>query len=280
MSLTRTELLDYVRLWYNGYSWDGLTSVYNPFSTLKFLKDKMFRNHWFKTGTPTFLIKMITERNSLELISQPKDVYESSFDSYDPMKLEDIPLLFQTGYLTIKSMRNSPEGAVYTLYFPNKEVKDSRVRLLLRSYSGYDTDTFTIRKNMLSQVREGDASGFEGNLRVMFAKVPYQLHIKHESYYHSMLHVWAMVMGINTESEISTNKGRIDAVWKLKDAIIIIEVKYSARKSTATLLTEAMAQIDDRGYYEPYLADDRRIVLLAVAFAGKKIGVKIQEVAR
>jgi hypothetical protein len=87
-----------------------------------------------------------------------------------------------------------------------------------------------------------------------------------------------MVMGINTESEISTNKGRIDAVWKLKDATIIIEVKYSARKSTATLLNEALTQIDDRGYYERYLADKRRIILLAVAFAGKKIGVKIREV--
>ncbi|MDR3308928.1 MAG: PD-(D/E)XK nuclease domain-containing protein, partial [Tannerella sp.] len=75
-----------------------------------------------------------------------------------------------------------------------------------------------------------------------------------------------------------TNKGRIDAVWKLKDAIIIIEVKYSARKSVVTLLDEAMTQIDDRGYYERYLADGLRIILLAVAFAGKKTGVRIGEV--
>ncbi|MDR3365491.1 MAG: AAA family ATPase, partial [Prevotellaceae bacterium] len=127
MSKTHEELLDAVRRWYNGYSWDGRTSVYNPFGILLFLSEQKFKNFWFSTGTPTFLIELLKKRNHIDSFLQPIQVKESIFSSYDPERLETIPLLFQTGYLTIKGAVMDDVEWTYTLAIPNKEVEHSFV---------------------------------------------------------------------------------------------------------------------------------------------------------
>jgi Holliday junction resolvase-like predicted endonuclease len=112
----------------------------------------------------------------------------------------------------------------------------------------------------------------------MIARVPYQLHIGEEKYYHSLLLVWLYFLGFKAQSEISTNIGRIDAVWKSSDVTVITEVKYSADQPLDKLLEEASKQIHDRKYYEAYLSETNKVILLSVAFSGKEISCRMETI--
>lgn len=279
LSKTRDELLDEIREWYNGYSWDGKTSVYNPFSVLLFLKQKVLKNFWFATGTPTFLIELLKKRNNIESYLQPIHAKDNIFSSYDPERLETIPLLFQTGYLTIKGVTLEDFELKYTLEAPNREVKKSFIENLFISYTNLPLDEMIrLQENMHRQIRTGDSAGLEQSLKAMIAHVPYQLHIEEEKYYHSLLLVWAYFMGFKAQGELPTNIGRIDLVWQLPDTTVVSEIKYHADKKLDKLLDEAMNQISDRRYYEAYLACSKKIILMGVAFSGKEIGCRIESV--
>jgi hypothetical protein len=128
LGMTREDLLAKIRKMYDGYTWDGETSVYNPYSTLLFFDKRKFSNYWFETGTPTFLINRLKKRDLAETVLEPISVDSSAFNSFDPDALEDIPLLFQTGYLTIKDQKITQGDAQYTLGIPNLEVKESLMR--------------------------------------------------------------------------------------------------------------------------------------------------------
>ena len=128
-----------IREWYNGYSFDGKTFLYNPFSILSFFADRDFRNYWFASGTPTFLIDLMRERSFYAFEQQ--QVGLSAFEAYDLENLETIPLLFQTGYLTIKEYDR--EHYLYTLDYPNREVKDSMLQYLLGAYTNAQVSTST-----------------------------------------------------------------------------------------------------------------------------------------
>jgi hypothetical protein len=124
-SMSREELLDEIRKRYNGYSWDGKTSVYNPFSTLLFFTERQFDNYWFRTGTPTFLINLLRSRNQIEPVLHPIIAGTNTFNSYNPLNIGEIPLLFQTGDLTIKQKILIEGKPQYTLDIPNSEVRES-----------------------------------------------------------------------------------------------------------------------------------------------------------
>jgi hypothetical protein len=277
LSKTRDELLENIREWYNGYSWDGKTSVYNPFSVLLFLKQKVLKNFWFATGTPTFLIELLKKRNNIESFLQPIQAKDAIFSSYDPERLETIPLLFQTGYLTIKGVTLEDDELKYTLEAPNREVRNSFIEHLFVSYTNLPLDEMIrLQENMHRQIKTGDSGGLEQSLRAMIAHVPYQLHIEKEKYYHSLLLVWVYFMGFKVQGEISTNIGRIDAVWQLPDVTVVTEIKYHVDSQLDKLLDEAMMQIHDRRYYEAYLVSGKKIILMAIAFSGKNIGCRME----
>jgi hypothetical protein len=280
--LNRKKLLDGIRKRYNGYSWDGKTSVYNPFSTLLFFKSEKFQNYWFNTGTPTFLIDLLQKRSDVESFLQPIFTQDSVFSSYDPMRLETIPLLFQTGYLTIKEIKTKRNEQIYRLEPPNLEVRKAFIDHLFKSYAEVPMeDMVRLQDSMRRQIKTCDSEGLERNLKSMIARVPYQLHVGDEKYYHSLLLVWLNFLGFKVQSEISTNIGRIDAIWKLSNMTVIIEAKYSAKKSIDQLLNEASKQIHDRKYYEAYLTETKnKIVLLSVAFSGKEIGCRMETIEK
>jgi hypothetical protein len=280
LSITREKLLNEIRKWYNGYSWDGKTSVYNPISVMRFLRWKKFESHWFKTGTPTFLITLLKERNNVESFLQPIQASEAIFSSYDPQRLETIPLLFQTGYLTIKKItRDENYKLTYHLEPPNDEVRDAFIEHLAKAYSELGTNEMSkLHDKMQHELKTSDSEGLERSLRAMIARVPYQLHIETEKYYHSLLIVWFHFLGFKPQGEVSTNIGRIDMVWKLPGMTIIVEIKYSVDKTLDLLLNEATKQIYDRKYYEAYLDEPGKIVLVAIAFSGREIGCRIKTV--
>ncbi|MDR2643999.1 MAG: ATP-binding protein [Planctomycetaceae bacterium] len=279
LSLTRKELLDGIRQWYNGYSWNGTTSVYNPFGTLLFFSENDFKSYWFRTGTPTFLLELIKKRNDVESFLQPVQTNESVLNSYDPERLETIPLLFQTGYLTIKAITRENYKPIYQLAPPNLEVRDAFIEHLFKSYTELPMEEMTrLHTNMRRQIKTCDHQGLEQSLKSMVARVPNKLPIKRESYYHSLLLVWLNFLGFQPQGELSTNIGVIDAVWKSSDITVVTEIKYSNKKTLDKLLDEASQQIYDKKYYEVYLTETNKIILLSVAFSKKEIGCRMETI--
>ena len=279
LSISRKKLLNDIRRWYNGYSWDGKTSVYNPFGLLLFFSENEFNDYWFSTGTPTFLLELIKQRNDVESFLQPVQTSRAVLSSYDLERLETLSLLFQTGYLTIKAITREAEKRIYHLEPPNVEVREAFIDHLFKSYTNVPMeDMIRLHDNMCRQIKTCDSAGLERSLCSMIARVPYQLHVKNEKYYHSLLLVWLYFLGFRVQSEISTNVGRIDAVWKLPEMIVVAEVKYSADKNLAALLDEASKQIHHRKYYEAYLSETNKIILLSVAFSGKEIGCRMETI--
>jgi hypothetical protein len=277
---TPSEIVTKIRNWYNGFSWDGVVSVYNPFSTLLLCNKKVFKNYWFETGTPTFLINLIKERNDVQLLLEPSQMQASEFNSFDYQTLDTKLLLFQTGYLTVKQAAQDLFGdqLVYTLGIPNEEVRSSLMEYLVSDFAVYPvSNTATMRSRMMRELLDGDVSSFEQSMRELFARIPYQLHIPRESYYHSLLLLWLNLLGFAVEAEVSTDKGRIDAVWTWNDRVVIAEVKFALDGAVEPLLEDALNQIHDRRYYERYTGKHRRIALLAIAFAGREIACRIKE---
>jgi hypothetical protein len=276
-NISRSELLSKIKTWYNGYSWDGRTSVYNPFSTLLFFDNRKFGNYWFRTGTPTFLIDILKSRNRIQPLLEYIETDSDAFDSYDPDSIGEIPLLFQTGYLTVKDETTVQEQTTYTLGIPNMEVQISFTKYLLNAYSKYPVEQLQpLIFKMQRQIHDGDTSALEQNLRMLLANIPNILHIEKEAYYHSMFLLLMKMLGFDIHGEVLTNIGRIDAVWIQSGLTVIAEVKYHSQKDIDALLDEAMTQIHDRRYYEAYL--DRKVRLLAIAFTGKEVKCKMESV--
>ncbi|GHT54810.1 ATPase AAA [Bacteroidia bacterium] len=291
VKMTREDLLAKIRKWYDGYTWDGKTSVYNPFSTLPFFDNKEFSDYWFATGTPTFLINRLKKHGLAKTVLEPVIADSSAFDSYDPDALDDVPLLFQAGYLTVKNKEMIDGEPEYTLGVPNQEVRVSLMEHLLSAYTNYPLSKMSaLGRQMLKQILAFDAKGFTNNMRIMLADVPYTLkpskakneakaeaqNLANEALYHIIFQLWMTMLGFNIQSERMTNRGRIDAVLQQDGVAIVAELKYHATTELETLLNQAIAQIREKHYYEPFL--DRKVILLGIAFSGKEVGCRIEQI--
>jgi hypothetical protein len=271
---TKPEIIEKIKQHYDGYSWNGKDFVYNPFSTLKLFKEKEFTDYWFESGTPTFLVNLMKERNDIQSVMESFELSADAFNAFDIQNINTKLLLFQTGYLTVKSVSKDPFGGypVYTLGIPNEEVRNGLVKHLLAGYTNYQLPEINqISSQMMRQLLSGDTSAFDRNLKALIANIPYQLHVPEEKYYHSLLLLWLNMLGFNVDAEVSTNIGRIDAVWTWKERVVIAEVKYAREGNPDTLLAEAFAQIREKKYSERYHGQNKRIALLAVAFAGREV---------
>ncbi|MEW6368462.1 MAG: AAA family ATPase [Acidobacteriota bacterium] len=162
MGIGRDEMIERVREWYNGYSWDGRTFVYNPQSILSLFSKMRFGNFWFETGTPSFLLKMIRQHdvNIGELEAYVTD--DSLFETYDVDRMNVPSLLFQSGYLTVKHIKTDVSGArEYTLSYPNREVRESLLKHILADFSKSQTDTAGLTaRRMAARIARHDLEGF------------------------------------------------------------------------------------------------------------------------
>jgi hypothetical protein len=204
-------------------------------------------------------------------------VSSNIFGSGDLLNIKEIPLLFQTGYLTIKKINLFEGQADYTLDFPNKEVRDAFLNCLLNYYlaDGFDDLTVFARK-MRGQFANSDVQGLQESFTILLSHLPYSIQEKNEAYYHSIFLICLKLLGFNIRGEILTNRGRIDAVLEQQDYVVVIEIKFSVTKSLETMLSEALAQIRDKKYYEQYLNSGKRLSLLGVAFNGKDVDCKLE----
>lgn len=260
-NMDRATILTEMAAWYNGYSWDGIHHVYVPYSTLVFLEQQTFANHWFSTATPTFLIKLLRQHQipayALESITGDNRLLESA----DVNNLSVLSLLFQTGYLTIKRVQRSIHGITYELGYPNREVAQSFQQHLLADYLDASLDRIdnSLLVNLKRTLNAGDVSGFITIFQGVFAAIPHHLFLPQEAYYHSVVYLVLRLLGFTVHAEWPTNLGRIDAVLELDDVVYILEFKMS----TGTI---ALEQIRDKQYHQPFVGSGKRVILLGIAF--------------
>ena len=254
---------DEILAWYDGYTWDGENKVINPFSLLSFFEQKRFGSYWYASGTPKFLIDMIKNKPESYLTLKNLKMTEHVLDSFDIRKMELEPLLFQTGYLTVKDVLPTRGSPVYVLEIPNYEVRDAlSMQIVSALTESGDTRAERAQLDIGDALREGDLQRVLDILRMLFASIPYNLHVNLEAYYHSIFYAVMTILGFDMDAEVSTSRGRIDAVLELDDKVYVFEFKYckcppgadeaEKRSLFGTALADAMAQISDRGYSDKY----------------------------
>lgn len=259
--LTFEDTIERMKLLYDGYHFcEYSEGVFNPFSVLNVFDGFKFSNYWFQTGTPTFLVEILKESNyDLRLLLDGIEAPASSFVEYRVNSTNPIPLIYQSGYLTIKDY--DKEFGIYLLTFPNEEVKYGFMNFLVPYYTSITNDdqNFYIGK-FIQELRAGDVDSFMTRLEAFFADFPYELNDKTERHYQVVFYLVFKLMGQFTEAEIRSARGRADAVVKTPKYIYVFEFKLNGTAE------QALRQIDDKGYLIPYQVDGRQLVKVGVEF--------------
>jgi hypothetical protein len=248
---TREELLAKVRLWYNGYSWDGQTRLYNPSGILSFLDTRDFQSFWFQTGTPTFIVNKILEQGFFQIENIETDI--NFLNQYSLDNLELTSLLFQTGYLTIKE--KSEDGDL-VLSFPNQEVKAALYSFLM-SNMGHTVGGGGVTVQHLKRAfMKNDLASAEEILTSLFSGLAFDVYTHQkqkqvEGFYHGLIHILFKCLGIYIQSEVHSTKGRADSIVETPTHIYFLEFKINSDALTA------FNQIVTKKYAVPYTADSR-----------------------
>ena len=267
--LTPQEMHAKLQQRYDGYHFaEDSEGVYNPFSLLNALLDEKLDNYWFASGTPTFLIRQlqhfhadITQTDDME---QPAD----AFDVPTEAMTSALPLLYQSGYLTIKDYDR--ETMLYTLSIPNQEVRIGYTKGLLPTYTGMEAGNvqtgFALK--FWRALKQGDADLAMRELQAYMSGLPYVEGFKKklaeaataEGFYEYTLYLIFSMLNVYVRTQVKCIAGRVDMVVWMPDTIYVFEMK---RDQSAH---QALQQIDDRGYAIPYQTDGRRVVKVGVHF--------------
>lgn len=262
-----SEILGRIAHWYDGYRFtENETKVYNPFSVVNFFDSEKFENFWFETATPTFLLNLIRERDypvvDIDGMRLPKEL----FSVYDLDWLSLEPLLFQTGYITIRDF----EDEMYQMGYPNQEVKTSFMAYLLNDFTRIrDLKVMGTYKQLYRYLKDKDMDAFVSAAKSIFASIPYtQIANQGEAYYHTVFYLMLSASGVNVDTEVLSSAGRLDMAAGFSDKVYIIELKCNQSSE------KAIAQIMEKRYYEKYLNSGRDIYLMGINFdtADRAIG--------
>ena len=256
--ISKEDTLERIRNWYNGFCFDGeakeASRVYNPFSTLLLFVQQAFRNYWFDSGSPKFLIDLL-KQNEYDISRLDKlEAGAISFNAYEPEDLKIEALLLQTGYLTIK---RHIEGEIYELGFPNKEIKECFSAYIIDAYGSLDRGESQVYVYKMRKALEQDPPDFErfmDKIKAFFAGIPYDIHDKikaKEQYYQTIIYAVLAMLGLEVRGEIRVSRGRIDLMFKLGRAAFIIECKLNAPAE------DALKQIKEKGYMDAYSAENK-----------------------
>jgi hypothetical protein len=263
LGVSNDEAFDEIVKWYDGYKFHhSAEPVINPVSLGLCLRDSEFKTYWSETAVPTFLIDLLKEK---PINLQLNDVDEEFLGTYEPDCPNVIPLLYQTGYLTIKGFQNMGGWRTYTLDFPNKEVRNSFNAKLAKAYAGGDMSLSSAQMKCLRALYADDLETFFTSLKIFFANIPYDISSRApEETYQAVFCAILYFIGVGVTPEVRTNEGRIDAVMETPDHVYVMEFKRD--KSAA----EAMAQIKDKKYYDKFLSSGKKITLVGVNFDSEK----------
>jgi len=244
------------------------------------LADQEFGNYWFASGTPSFLIQLIKEQKHLPERFEQNKTNDLEGGSVNIKQLPLLPLLFQTGYLTISKIGYDGFQQRFYLDYPNEEVRHSFLTYLLAGFT--QKDEFEIRPaavTLRDALIDEKPAIFIQQLQSFISDIPARLHLKKEAYYHSLAYMIFRLVGMQLLLEKETDKGRIDAVLDLPDKVYVIEFKFATDKRTKrvdTLAQKALKQIMDKQYYEAYLGTEKKVILLGIGFLNKELGWKMK----
>lgn len=262
---TNSDILHQLKDMYDGYHFSESANIdiYNPFSLLNSLTERKFRNYWFQTGTPTFLVKLL-QQNSYDLRDfSENEITAKDLTSRESMFDAPIALFYQAGYLTIKDYDKHIQ--TYTLGYPNKEVEQSFLDYLLPRYVNTQDDmsaAFLVK--FYKDLQTGRIKDFLEKMKVFFAKTPYDIIKDTENHYQNIIFVICRLLGFYTQAESKTSNGRIDMLIKTADFVYLFEFKFNKSPE------EALEQIDTKEYMLPFTQDGRRLFKIGVNFTDEK----------
>lgn len=262
--ITVDNLQSQIKNLYNGYRFSlNAPSVYNPFSLAYALKTQSLDNFWIESGNPKFLITELSKtsrQSELQLLNLNN--IEASKYTLGMFDIDQIPLpalMFQTGYLTIDNL--DPETGLYKLKCPNQEVKSTLEKYLLAIFINSDLNsTELLVHKFKAALNKQDLATAITFIQLIFAKIPYQIHLKAESFYHGLLLTICNAAEIKTQGEYATSHGSIDLILDLPTIFYIIEIKFNQSAEIA------LSQINNKHYYEPFMDQHKAIVLLGINF--------------
>lgn len=260
--MTYNNALSALRQQYDGYHFAAKSpGIYNPFSIINALDDKELKNYWFASGTPTFLIGLL-QKKGMDML-QLNDMWasEARFDVPTENITDPVPVLYQSGYLTIKEY--DKERKQYRLGFPNEEVRQGFSTSLFRYYSpsGMGSYDALCGEYLTNIVSNSDMEAFMPHLKAFYDKFPYTLVNNNERHYQAVMYTIFTMLGADITAEQPTSDGRIDMVLKTDRSIFIIELKY------AKDATVALSQIKDKRYSAAFADDKRRKILVGINFS-------------
>ena len=267
-SYTEEEMKQHLKLQYDGYHFgDNLTDIYNPFSILNAFASQRVDDYWFRSGTPSYLIRLLnhTQENLNELTGKYYD--PSEFIDYKADVEKPLPMIFQSGYLTIKGVnlrRNT-----YLLDFPNNEVKNGFVTMVANDYLKSRTNVNSWTQEVVDALEAGDTEKFRKLLTSFLADIPYTMRRKEdererERYFHYTFYLlMRMISCYTVYTEKQQSEGRVDCIVETPDYIYIFEFKLDGTAD------EALAQIEEKGYARPYEADNRPLYKIGVSFSSE-----------
>lgn len=253
-------LCDKMKRMYDGYRFNHtMQGVYNPFSLLNAIDAKEFRSYWFATGTPTFLIELLRKSDYDLRRIEGIEIDESQFADYRAGNSDPIPVIYQSGYLTIRDY--DERFRIYTLGFPNDEVKYGFLNSLVPYYTTLsgEENTFHIRR-FVRELEEGDIEAFLERIKVFFSSIPYELHENTEKHYQSIFYLIFRLLGQFINAEVRSAKGRADAVVRTEKYVYVFEFKMDGSAD------DALRQIEDKEYMIPYTMDGKIMIEAGVNF--------------
>ena len=264
--MTEEETIAKLKHKYDGYHFSKqMKDIFNPFSLLNCMAKKDFRDYWFSTGTPTYLMRLMADNDEPinELVG--KEYPAAEFVDYKATKQRPLPMLYQSGYLTIKGYNKRRD--TYLLDFPNEEVRSGLISMLASDYFGTNNYSDSWIVDVTRALMAGDLDKFKLQLTSFLSNITYRFQRKDderecERYFHLTFYlILRMLSKYNTLVEKETSQGRIDCVLECPDYVYIFELKLN---STADI---ALKQIEDKGYALPYAADPRKIFKVGISFS-------------
>ncbi len=254
-----------VKRWYNGYNFLG-EPVYNPFDILLYLDQREFKPYWFETGTPTFLIELLRQR---QFVIPEADDYWASEDllgAFEVGAIEPEALLFQTGYATLRERQIRPNGFRYRLGFPNHEVRVSLPRAILRRYVPNRREQQRAEDRLFQALEQDDPEALRPALHAFFASIPHDWYRRndlagYEGYWASLVYCLFAALGVETRAEEPSNHGQVDLVIEYQGRVWLLEFKLADADGGEG----ALAQIKARGYHQRYAG--RPVTLIGMDFS-------------
>ncbi len=274
--------LEKLKTWYNGYNWLG-ESVYNPFDILLFFrKGKLYRDYWFSTGMPKFLVDKLFDEGVTSFSISAESARDNLLSDFDVEGIDPTALMFQTGYLTIENTSLDISGEVrYKLKYPNLEVQKSLNASLLSRYINNQSVALPSQTRLMEQLQQNDFDSIYETLYRFFESIPYNWHNKNniahfEGYWASVFYAYFASLGLNITVEDTTSKGRTDMTIDFNGCIYIFEFKVieqvRAPKSLSNKnpkINSAMEQIHEKGYANKYRGQGKPIYLIGIEFSEK-----------